>query len=190
MAHRNRMRLRIALLAGLGLSAVLAHAVPLPPDLSPLSDFGNSDIQRETALISQYGDKNDASIDQKVDVAGDTGHYAEITQTGAGNQVKISQQGDQNRIRVNQDGSGNTALITQNGLRNSVDLTQVGQGNYFESTQIGNDNVIVRSQTGGVSETVEQIGNNLVSLVNPSAASNGLSIKIKVEGNGLTVKQN
>lgn len=163
------------------LCAGLASAAPvLPADLSPLTDFGTAELQRETALIYQVGDKNDSMIDQSDNVAGATGQYAEIVQNGSGNVVKITQLGDQNRIRVNQNGSGNVAKISQTGARNLVDLVQQNQNNYFEAIVEGNDNVIKDIQGGNADAYIDIKGNNNVIVRDQSPGKDALSLRIVI----------
>ena len=175
----------------LGLLAALAamaagHAAH-GGDLSPLSDFGSSTITRESTFLSQYGDGNLASVDQHLAVSGLTGHYAEITQTGAHNEVHTLQDGDANRLRVLQSGSDNYANITQKGYRNSVDLSQNGVGSRFVSEQVGDDNIIVNSQPSGSSATIKLTGDRNVIDINQSVA--GLSVELNCTCSNWVVRQ-
>ena len=181
----------------LGLLAVLAAMASGQPalaagqargsDLSPLSDFGASTITRESTFLTQYGERNLVSVDQHLGLPGLTGHYAEITQTGAHNEVRTVQDGDANRLRVLQSGSDNYASITQKGYRNSVDLAQNGVGSRFISEQIGDENTIINSQPSGSSAIIRLTGDRNVIDINQSVA--GLSVEYNCTCSNWVVRQ-
>ena len=171
----------------LGCLAVLAACQAAQAgDLSPLSDFGSSPITRESTFLTQYGDRNLASVDQHLALPGLTGHYAEINQTGAHNEVRTVQDGDANRLRVLQSGSDNYANITQNGYRNSVDLAQTGSGSRFDASQAGNDNKIIGIQPSGSTAVLVQTGNNNLIDIDQNVA--GLNVTIRQPSDGTYVR--
>lgn len=172
------------------LLALFGMAVPaMAGDLSPLSDFANSPITRESAFLTQDGVGNLATIDQHLPLPGAGGNYAEILQQGGRNSVRTLQDGDANRLRVAQLGNDNLASITQQGARNLVDLQQNGSSNTFSASQIGDDNLIVNLQPGGAASELKQTGNNNVIKLNQGLP--GLIIlNITQTGNESFVKQN
>ena len=168
------------------LSARVASAAPY--DISPLSDFGASAINNETAILNQDGQNNLAIIDQHVAASWLGGNYAEINQRGAGNLVRTVQNGDGNRLRVAQLGNDNSADITQLGSRNSVDLLQNDSNSQFIAVQTGDDNLIINTQPGGSYGKMTQDGNSNIIKLNQAVA--GLNVDIAQHGNEIRVQQN
>jgi minor curlin subunit len=169
--------------AALALAALAAQPTH-GGDLSPLSDFYSSPVDIESAFLTQTGDSNLASVDQRRGLAG---QYAEITQTGGQNRLQTAQMGDANRLRVVQDGFGNDARIVQTGGRNVVDLTQAGNANLFRSEQTGDDNLIVGIQPGAAAMTLTQVGNRNVIDIDQRVYD--LNVTIEQRGDDLTVRQ-
>ncbi len=163
-------------------SAAISHAA----DLSIISDFATSEIQKESALLKQVGDHNLTTVDQTETVPGNTGNYTEVTQIGASNKAFSVQNGDVNRARVNQNGSENFSSTNQNGSGNLIDLVQIGAGNNFVATQTGNDNGIVYEQLGGTQATLNETGNANSILWKQLPGS--LPVNINLVGDGLSVK--
>ena len=160
-------------------------------DLSPLSDFGTSPINNESAFLTQVGQNNIAVIDQRLPNAWSGGNYAEIGQHGAGNIVRTLQEGDANRLRVAQLGNDNYANITQQGSRNAVDLQQNDSGSRFTAVQRGDDNLIVHLQPGGSTGTINQLGDRNIIKLNQSLSAVGLNIgEITQKGNEIRIQQN
>jgi hypothetical protein len=181
---RNTRQLALLLFAGLVAGAVRAA------DVSPLSDFATADIVRESAFVSQFGDHNLLALEQRTELAGMVGQYAELTQAGSHNEISVLQSGDLNRVRVSQSGSANYVSIEQQGYRNSIDLSQVGSGNRFTASQVGNDNVIIDLQPGGSWANLIQIGDNNILQLNQNPDRDGLRVDITMDsrvGKGLRV---
>lgn len=171
------------------LGAALAVAAPaaLAGDLSPLSDFYASPLDRESAFLTQTGERNVATVDQRRGQPGLVGQYADIVQTGAQNRVDAGQMGDANRLRAVQDGFDNDARIVQTGDRNVVDLSQTGGANVFRSVQTGDDNLIVGIQPGGASMNLTQMGNRNVIDIDQRVYD--LNVNIEQRGDNLVVRQ-
>jgi minor curlin subunit len=158
-------------------------------DLSTLSDFGRSDILRNTAVVNQIGSGNVLQSTQIVSDGGNTGQYLELIQTGSDNQAIVEQLGDLNRARIDQSSSSNIANVSQNGTGNLVDLLQTGNFNELYVTQLGNNNSIVFEQPGSATATLVEKGDN--NRINVSQGF-GSNINIRLDGNNLTatVRQN
>ncbi len=171
-----------ALLAAIAMVAVTGSAQA--NDISRLTDFGTSEIPRQEAFITQVGDSNYARVDQAA-TPGNTGHYAEITQTGAANEATATQTGNLNRAKIIQDGYANVATTSQDGLRNSIDIAQSGSLNRLTGMQVGNDNSIVATQTSGAQATLSEIGNNNT-IISTQSLTN-LNVSVRITGNGMTV---
>ena len=161
----------VALLAAIAMVAVTGSAQA--NDISRLTDFGTSEIPRQEAFITQAA------------TPGNTGHYAEITQTGAANEATATQTGNLNRAKIIQDGYANVATTSQDGLRNSIDIAQSGSLNRLTGMQVGNDNSIVATQTSGAQATLSEIGNNNT-IISTQSLTN-LNVSVRITGNGMTV---
>jgi minor curlin subunit len=168
---------------------LLMTAACAAADLSTLSDFGRSDILRNTAFVNQIGSGNVLQSTQIVSDGGNTGQYLELIQTGSDNQAIIEQLGDLNRARIDQSSSSNIVNVSQNGIGNLVDLLQIGNFNELYVTQLGNNNSIVFEQPGSATATLVEKGDN--NRINVSQGF-GSNINIRLDGNNLTatVRQN
>jgi hypothetical protein len=169
--------------------ALLMTAACGAADLSTLSDFGRSDILRNTAVVNQIGSGNVLQSTQIVSDGGNTGQYLELIQTGSDNQAIVEQLGDLNRARIDQSSSSNIANVSQNGTGNLVDLLQTGNFNELYVIQLGKNNSIVFEQPGSATATLVEKGDN--NRINVSQGF-GSNINIRLDGNNLTatVRQN
>ena len=134
-------RVRLAWVAGCALAPGLAWAGDLAGP-----EFGAS------ATISQHGQLNMASIDQR-----DVEQRAQLSQEGVGNRLEVWQSG----------GAGNAVSAWQQGYGNNAVITQTGQWHELVLDQRGDFNVANVAQHGTArTALIEQFGNgNRVDLV-------------------------
>lgn len=143
---------------------------------------------RARADVAQYGDSNNARIDQR----GAGASYAGVTQSGTGHRVGVVQDGSGlNTLFVDQRGAGNTAqaaqasigaiyngaVMSQSGTGNSMSLTQGGEGNRALLTQDGARNAMTAAQYGSGNRLEwTQQGNGLSDLGITQTSGQALSI--------------
>ncbi|MFC5459566.1 hypothetical protein [Massilia niabensis] len=126
----------LAWLAGCVLAAGLASANDLAGP-----EFGGSG---HGASISQYGQLNMASIDQR-----EPGQFARLAQDGLGNRLEAWQSGGQgNMVHASQAGTNNAAMITQSGSWHELTLDQRGDANIANVAQHGAGRVALIEQFG------------------------------------------
>lgn len=101
----------------------LAALYPVLLPFAALADDGG------IASISQVGDTNRATIEQK--------YVASGALTGAQNSAIVSQSGINNQTDITQEGNSLTATVTQNGADNTSHITQYGSGHNADVQQIG-----------------------------------------------------
>jgi hypothetical protein len=108
-----------------GTNATLATNTVAAVEISQLGDDGYSRVE-------QSGTGNEASLTQ---LAGSSGAYSEIDQSGSDNFATVMQGGMDNESYVDQSGSGNTAIVSQMSDGNISTITQAGTTNTATVTQ-------------------------------------------------------